>query len=195
MITHRLYRYSSQRKSKVAEEVLATLNAYKLAELGARTHTIISLTSLSERKVKDIIRDVTGANPKPGRVVTTLLGFIKSKYHRLQASVLVSDYVRAIKLGFNETEAFIQAYTNYLALYPEAEKTRNFIDVDQAHRLVRETTLLKTFSLVECQSCHCNILRDNSEMFSRIDCPICSAAAEQVLPIMPEHRQYQAASH
>lgn len=176
MITHQLYLYSSEKKSKVAGEVLATLNAYKLAELGARTHTIVSLARMSERKAKDIIRDVTGKNPKPGRVVTSLQGFIKSRQHRLQASILMNSYTRAKALGFTDIDAIIHSYSSYRDMFSTIEGTRNFIDIDQATLLSRAVTVFKTFSLSECLSCHCKILRDVNEMFTPDTCPICASA-------------------
>lgn len=180
MITQQLYRYSAEKKSKVAAEVLATLNAYKLAELGARTHTIISLTRLSERKAKDVIRDVTGKSSTPGRIVTSLQGFIKSRHHRLQASVLINAFTKAKGLGLSDTEALIQSYTSYREHFPDAEGTRNFIDIDQANLLSRAVSVLKSFSLTECQHCQCKILRDVTEMFTQDDCPICHASAQSL---------------
>lgn len=197
MITQQLYRYSSEKKSKVAGEVLATLNAYRLAELGARTHTIISLTRLSERKAKDIIRDVTGKSSTPGRIVTSLQGFIKSRHHRLQASVLINAYTKVKGLGLSDTEAIIQAYSSYRDMFPDLEGTRNFIDIDQANLLSRAVSVLKTFSLAECSHCHCKILRDASEMFTQDDCPICSAAnnsANDPLPLIEESVEFQYAT-
>lgn len=172
MMRRLLYQLSPT--SKTLESVLALDTAIKLAHLGARTHTIISLTKLSERKVKEIIKDVTGKSPVPGRVAKSLEGYVRNKQHRLQISVLISNYLKGLRLGLNETDSLIQSYADYKNRYIHLLGTRLFIEMDYAHQLVRAVTIFKTHSLVKCGTCHGFIFRDNSELYDETDCPICT---------------------
>lgn len=145
----------------------------KLAELGARTHTIIALTDLSERKVKEIIKDVTGKSPAPGRTLKTLDGYVKTRTHRLHISVLVGIYMHGKSLGLNSAAALMHAYSDYKTRFASFASGRLFIDFDHAYQLTQAVEKGKTHGLLVCSDCNCRIFHDKSELKDNSTCPVC----------------------
>ncbi|HVR52861.1 MAG: hypothetical protein DI587_03545 [Variovorax paradoxus] len=140
--------------SRVDLRMRALSLARDCAALGARVRTLQHLTGLHPRELRYLLFNAQ-QHPPRGRAPDT-----REWYHsanllqRMQASVVVSTFVRLRSLDFAPEQALVTAYRHYQTLYGDAGR----ISFDRAFDLVAHTaglwiTSVPSFDLRACAHC------------------------------------------
>lgn len=160
--------------STVIGEIYGQVNAVRLAQLNARTSTIVALTGLPKVKVRQIILAISKRVPPKGRAIENLDGYIKNKKHRRHVSFIINNYRKCIILGLSHIEAIMQAYMLYQKTL--SSDARSYVDIDHAHYLIQETNKSTDFDMIECQCCKSKYFYYKYEL--PLICPFCTDKKE-----------------
>jgi flagellar transcriptional activator FlhC len=140
--------------SRVDLRMRALSLARDCAELGARVRTIHHLTGLRPSELRYLL--FSDQHPPPrGRTPDTREWYHGANLlHRMQASVVVSNFARLRHLGFAPAESLVGAYRYYLSLYGELHR----ISFDRAFDLAAHTeglwiARMASFHVVRCSRC------------------------------------------
>lgn len=162
-------------------DALVDLLAYKLLHLGARTKVVVALTDLNEKRVRKLLKAITGggpliAGPCPLPRAEFFIGGLKrNPTANVHSTLFLAGYVH-LEIAFLEElhpgyllAAAFEAYCETLPMLPSGAPV---LDINRAYALVRYH-LARELVLVRCRVCDAPHLLLTTDAPNTQACPIC----------------------
>lgn len=148
--------------------------AVRLASMGARPAVMSALTNLSPAQAKEIYEEVNGRSAPQGRRCLSLEAWLKNKRRQAMASILISNYDRAVKYGIPHAKALILAHEDCRQRFNEEGGNNDHMTIDRAWHIVQSVVVNKTHKMARCGCCHSSILIDSYGLAFKSNCPVCA---------------------
>ncbi len=162
-----------------------------LVNFDARTQVIVALTGLNEKKVRPLIKTLTGKELVRGPCQFPNAKFFAGALRKrnptanLHSTMFLSGYVKLRSTCFSEPmhEGFLlatafQGYMEVLSSHPEMIREAAVLDINRAYALVRCFDR-KEVELVGCACCDSKYLILNWVERDASNCPICARTAHR----------------
>ncbi len=174
----------------VVGEVMLLELTRALIDFGARTQVIVALTGLSDKKVRPIIKALTGGELVRGPCQFPNAQFFagvqrkRNPLANLHSTIFLSEYLK-LRECFNEPmhEGFLlstafHGYSELVQANPEMKRSDLLLDVNRAYALIRCYDR-QELSIVSCACCDAKYLKLNWMERDSINCPICAKTAHR----------------
>ena len=138
-----------------------------------------ALTNLSPLQSKEIYEEVNGRSAPQGKRCLSLEAWLKNKKRLGMASILISNYDRAVKYGIPHAKALILAFEDCRQRFSEEDVEKNQMTIDRAWHIVQSVVVNKTHKMARCGCCHSSILIESYGLPFKSNCPVCACTEKR----------------
>lgn len=150
------------------------LLAQRLIVAGARTQTVVELTGLRLRAVRELY-PVCGQKATTGQNTHSVRLYTSTQAIRLHSSIFVNIYRTFQRIAPPETavgHTLLRAVEKFTAMVPDSD-----LNINKLWFLVKQLDA-KRLKMVRCRDCKCEFLIQPFERTDQCRCPICIMRAK-----------------